>query len=134
MIGCGGKRMLRLTARYADLWNAPAFAPRMVPPGNNRPEAFEPVIGLLDAACKEVGRDPCTLGRTACVMWRPSDEVEVNMPWFGEPLTGGPEEISEVFQEFARTGVSHLQVGVFPHSLAGVEAFCPILEALDQTN
>ena len=48
------------------------------------------------------------------------------------PLTGSPEEVAEIFREFARAGVSHLQVIPWPHTLAGLEAFRPVLEALDQ--
>lgn len=69
MIGTRGKRMLRLTAQYADLWNA--FLLR----GHSRPEDLEPAMGSLDAACKDVGRDPATLARTASVHWNASDRV-----------------------------------------------------------
>ena len=131
MIGTRGKRMLRLTAQYADLWNANCTR------RHSRPEDLEPTAGLLDAACKEVGRDPATLGRTALLHWNSSDRVEAIPQWirsqWGEPLTEGPGEVAEVFREFAREGISHLQVVVWPHTLAGVEAFYPVLEALDQT-
>ena len=132
MIGTRGKRMLRLTAQYADLWNANCTR------GHSRPEDLEPAVGLLDAACKEVGRNPATLGRTALLHWNSSDRVESIPQWirslWGEPLTEGPNEVAEVFRSFARAGISHLQVIIWPHTLEGVEAFCPILEALDQTN
>ncbi len=132
MIGSRGPKSLRLTAQYADLWNA--FLLR----GNSRPEELEPTMGLLDAACEEVGRDPASLGRTASVHWNASDRVEVIPSWirsrFGPPLTGGPDEISELFRTFARAGVSHLQVIIWPHTPAGIEAFCPILEALDRSD
>ena len=134
MIGTTGKKMLRLTTRYADLWNAGAFAK---PPGQSRPEALESEMAMLDAACIDLGRDPSTLVRTAMVTWKPSDHVDA--PWagsqlFGEPLTGRPDEVAEVFHDFARAGFSHLQVCVLPNSLAGVEAFAPVLTALDQAN
>ena len=45
-------------------------------------------------------------------------------------MAGDPEEIAEVFRGFARLGFSYLQVGIFPNSLEGVEAFAPVLEAL----
>lgn len=124
--------MLRLTARYADLWNA--FLLR----GRSRPEDLEPAMGLLDAACKEVGRDPATMGRTASVHWNASERVEVMPSWvrsrYGPPLTETSADLAEVFRTFARAGISHLQVIIWPHTLAGVEAFCPVLEALDQRN
>ena len=61
----GGERMLRLTARYADVWNrdfmAATRASRLVP--EDRAAA-----AAVDAACVEVGRDPATLERTAGVL------------------------------------------------------------------
>ena len=94
-------------------------------------------MGLLDAACKEVGRDPSTLGRTASVHWNGSGRDEVMPSWvrsrFGPPLTGGPDEIAEMFRAFARSGISRLQVIIFPNTLAGIESFVPVLEALDHT-
>ncbi|CAN5629005.1 LLM class flavin-dependent oxidoreductase [soil metagenome] len=53
LIGGSRPRMLRLTARYADIWNAgglvdDAFA-------SNR---------QLDDACREIGRDPATIARS----------------------------------------------------------------------
>ena len=131
LIGTRGLKMLRLTAQYADLWNAFLLG------GRSLPQELEPAMGQLDAACKEMGRDPSTLGRTASVHWNPSDRVEVMPSWlrsrFGPPLTGRPVELAEVFREFARAGISHIQVIVWPNSVAGIEALCPVLEALDQS-
>jgi probable F420-dependent oxidoreductase len=130
MIGTRGPKMLRLTARYADLWNA--FLLR----GHSRPEDLAPAMDPLDVACKEVGRDPATLGRTATVHWNASERGEGIPSWvrsrYGPPLTGKPDELAEVFRAFARAGISHLQVNIWPHTLVGVEAFGPVLEALDQ--
>ena len=124
--------MLRLTARYGDLWNT--FAPAQ---WRGRLEYLEPEEGLVDAACKEVGRDPSTLGRSLWMLWNPSDQAEAVPPWvlrLGDPFTGASEEVAEEFREMAHVGVSHVQVAVYPNSLAGIEAFYPVLEALDQYN
>ena len=134
LIGTTGKKMLRLTARYADQWNAVSFEK---PPGQSRPEALKGEMAILDDACKNLGRDASTLERTAMVSWRPTDQRDdwIGTPFFGEPLTGSPEEVAEVFREFARAGFSHLQVSILPnYSLAAVEAFAPVLEALDNSN
>jgi alkanesulfonate monooxygenase SsuD/methylene tetrahydromethanopterin reductase-like flavin-dependent oxidoreductase (luciferase family) len=61
LIGARAPKMLRLTAQYADLWNAFLLRER------SRPEDLEPVMRPPDEACKEVGRDPATLGRTVSV-------------------------------------------------------------------
>ena len=94
---------------------------------------------MLDAACKEVGRDSATLGRTTASVHRSaSDGVESMPSWIrsrlGAPSGGRSDELAEVFREFARDGISHLQVVVWPYILAGIEAFHPVLEALDRTS
>jgi alkanesulfonate monooxygenase SsuD/methylene tetrahydromethanopterin reductase-like flavin-dependent oxidoreductase (luciferase family) len=132
MIGTRGQKMLRLTARYADFWNTSLPAQ-----WRSRLEYLEPEKGLVDVACQEVGRDPSTLGKTGWMVWRPANQPEAIPSWalrLMEPLTGTPEEVATVFREIAQVGVSHLQVAVYPNSLAGIEAFCPVLEALDRGN
>src|SRR4030042_2355604 len=49
MIGSFGKRMLSLTARYADLWNTGYLG---------RPESLNQPRQEMMAACNEAGRDP----------------------------------------------------------------------------
>jgi F420-dependent oxidoreductase-like protein len=53
LIGGSGPRMLRLSARYADIWNAVGT-----------PEDLATINQRLDAACEAEGRDPATLIRT----------------------------------------------------------------------
>jgi probable F420-dependent oxidoreductase len=126
MIGGRGPKMLRLAARYADLWNMSLPAQ-----WRSRLEYVE----LVDAACREVGRAPSTLGRTGWMLWRPANEPEAMPPWVSklmEPLSGTPEDVATVFRDIALAGISHVQVAVLPVSLRGIEAFRPVLEALDE--
>ena len=130
MIGARGPKMLRLTARYADLWNMSLPAQ-----WRSRLEYLEPGKGLVDAACREVGRAPSTLGRTGWMLWRPANQPDAMPAWVSklmEPLSGTPEDVATVFRDMARAGISHVQVAVFPVSLRGIEAFRPVLEALDR--
>ena len=53
--GGEGPRMLRLTARYADLWNTGYMG---------APETMIKPMATIEAACHKVGRDPATLGIT----------------------------------------------------------------------
>jgi alkanesulfonate monooxygenase SsuD/methylene tetrahydromethanopterin reductase-like flavin-dependent oxidoreductase (luciferase family) len=57
-VGSGGPRMLRLTARHADVWNAS---------GNNARELQGAVTASqqLDEACTTIGRDPNEIRRSA---------------------------------------------------------------------
>jgi len=118
-----GKRMLRLTAQYADLWNG------WLGYGRSWPDVLPPLRAAIDAACTERGRDPGTLGRTVAVrVALLGQEVAGGV----EPLTGTPEEIANAFRAYARGGVTHMQVWLVPNDLAGIEAFAAVLEELDR--
>jgi hypothetical protein len=53
----------------------------------------------------------------------------VMAPW---PLTGTPQELATQIRRFAEAHVAHLIVWLDPVSLAGIQAFVPVLEALDR--
>jgi probable F420-dependent oxidoreductase len=126
LIGTGGERMLRLTARYADIWNA-AWTRRV--------SELEPRLAALDAACAEAGRDPATIERSACIL--------IDLP--GASGRGGhgettrnsaplfPADTAEavaIIREYADAGISHLQVWLDPGTVAGIDTFAPVLSAL----
>jgi len=122
MIGTTGTRMLRLTARHADLWNAW---------GQHDPTAIPPLRETVDAACRAEDRDPTTLGRTVSVLidlpsraGRPREQ-----PPF---LTGEPEELAQTLRDLARQGISHVQIVLDPNTVSGIEALAPMLAALDR--
>ncbi|MEA2598415.1 MAG: hypothetical protein QOF01_4884 [Thermomicrobiales bacterium] len=124
MIGTTGKRMLALTARHADQWNV------WYSHTGNRVEGVAPLLAAVDAACAEAGRDPKSLERTVAVMVEvgPHAPSTMSVP----PLTGSPEELAASLRAYADAGVSHLQVWLEPNTVAGIEAFAPVLEALDR--
>jgi alkanesulfonate monooxygenase SsuD/methylene tetrahydromethanopterin reductase-like flavin-dependent oxidoreductase (luciferase family) len=86
LIGASGPRMLRLTARHADNWNARG-APAEAGAGNR----------LLDQYCAEIGRDPGAIARsvsvglpvlesvdaftTAIAAYRAEDFTDFRIPW-----------------------------------------------------
>ena len=121
-------RMLGLVARYADQWNVWLVF------GRNHADQIPPLRDAVDAACAGAGRDPATLERTAGVLvdvtgrkpppkTLPSGSVE-------EPIAGSSDEIAESLRAFAREGIGHLQVRLYPNNLAGIEAFAPVIERL----
>src|SRR5215210_1883476 len=61
MIGSNGDRMLRITAAHVDAWNS-WFADT-----ENSPEGVAPLRERVDAACRDVGRQPAQLARTVAV-------------------------------------------------------------------
>lgn len=126
MVGMfGGEKMLGQIARHADIWNVWALTT------GNRASGVPPLRDAVDAACRAVGRDPATLERTAAVMvdfdgayGRPGQTVP--------SLTGSAEELAEEMRSYAREGISHVQIYPDPCTVAGIEAFAPVLEILDQ--
>jgi probable F420-dependent oxidoreductase len=119
MVGAAGPRMLRLTAKLADHWNA----------GLRTIDEMPPLLAALEAACHDVGRDPATLTRSAEVRVRTS-AAPSEAPAQDRELRGDPETIVAELRRFAALGIDHLQVQLIPNSLDGVEAFAPIVEAL----
>jgi alkanesulfonate monooxygenase SsuD/methylene tetrahydromethanopterin reductase-like flavin-dependent oxidoreductase (luciferase family) len=125
MIGTVGERMLRLTAQYADAWNA-YFS--MI---GNSPERFAELQENVDAACHAVGRDPSTLARTVGVLVDVrGDRGQGAGPWTVPALTGSPREIADGLRAFERAGASEIQVWIEPTTLEGIEGFAPVIEEL----
>lgn len=127
MVGGGGPRVLRLAARYADAWNADA---------GTTPETIVDLNARVDEACADVGRDPATLERSAFLT------VDLSSPslpgdtwlediWSGNQMSGTVEEIAAWLRAYATAGIQHVQLWLNPCSVAGVEAFVPVLEHLD---
>lgn len=129
MIGTRGERMLRLTAKYADIWNG------WIAFGASRPSEVPPLREVVDAACREIGRDPATLERTLTVLvdyiGTPDLPVRVIRPDSApEPIMGSPTEIAAALRAFTAEGISHIQVVLQPNNMEGIERFAPVIEAL----
>ncbi len=95
----------------------------------NWPDVLPPLREAIDAACIRYGRDPATLGRTLGLRVAVLGE---QIAGGVEPLEGTPEQIADALREFARGGVSHVQIWLTPRTLAGIEAFAPVLAELDR--
>lgn len=123
MIGGHGQKGLRHAARLADTWSCYAEARSDV-------EELGPRIVELEAACAEVGRDPATIGRSAGI-----DVAPGSTP--GSPgvpkgaITGTAEEIADALRSLHAVGYTQLECGLFPISMAALEAMAPVLELLD---
>ena len=120
--------MLGLVARYADLWTAWAI---------NRVEDVPPLRAAVDAACRDVGRDPATLQRTVAVLLDmpgsapPTPFAAGLRSYRAPPATGSVHELADLFRGLAREGISHAIVYVQPTGIDGVEAFAEVLDLLD---
>jgi alkanesulfonate monooxygenase SsuD/methylene tetrahydromethanopterin reductase-like flavin-dependent oxidoreductase (luciferase family) len=123
MVGATGPRLLGLTAELADHWNG----------GARTPEETEHLLADVDAACAAAGRDPATLTRSVETIVRVLP-AKRGGPDGGDGETDAGEEpaaIAEVIRRYASLGIDHLQVQLRPNSLEAVEAFRPVVEALD---
>ena len=112
IIGAEGPRMLRLTAQYADQWNIGYLG---------RPETLADPRARIEAASREVGRDPKTLGITVLIgLWFP--DLESTKPAFlDEPLTGSAEDIAAAMHGYAELGVEHLMFQCEPYVPEAIE-------------
>jgi probable F420-dependent oxidoreductase len=105
MVGGDGPRMLRVTAQYADLWNTGYLG---------KPETLTEPRTRFEAACREVGRDPRTIGVTALIgLWFP--DLDPKQPPFESALVGTVEEIAAAIRAYAELGVEHIMFQVEPY-------------------
>jgi probable F420-dependent oxidoreductase len=135
LIGTKGPRMLRIAAPHVDAWNSD---------WTSRPAAIPPLRDAVDAACRDVGRDPATLERTAGVLIDlpdrdPNRSGRASVSGATEPTTkpdppatGSPEELADLLRGYAREGITHAQVWLDPSTVVGVESFARVLDLLDR--
>ena len=118
LVGGIGPRMLKLSAQYADLWNTGYIG---------QPETMAEPLAKIEAACREIGRDPVTLGITALIgLWFP--DLQAKRPrFFDHILTGTVQEIAAAMRGYAELGVQHIMVQCEPHT---PEALQRLTEAL----
>jgi probable F420-dependent oxidoreductase len=114
MIGSFGKRMLRLTAKYADLWNTGYLG---------QPDTLvKPRQELLEA-CQESGRDPATLGVTAMIELYYPDLASAPGGIDNPPLSGTTEEIARAMLAYEQAGVEHVMFHLVPYNQASISKF-----------
>jgi alkanesulfonate monooxygenase SsuD/methylene tetrahydromethanopterin reductase-like flavin-dependent oxidoreductase (luciferase family) len=107
LIGGGGeRRMLRIVAEYADLWNTWGL-----------PDRIAHKSGVLDGYCAEIGRDPATIGRTAQALVVVNGPVP-DVPPF--PVIGGSvQQLTDTVAEYRGIGLDEL---IVPDWLLGTGA------------
>jgi alkanesulfonate monooxygenase SsuD/methylene tetrahydromethanopterin reductase-like flavin-dependent oxidoreductase (luciferase family) len=131
LVGTTGPRMLRITVPYVDAWNTD---------WTSGPDVIPPLREAVDVACREVGRDPATLERTAAVLvdlpgrhaLPGEDFIEDIRVEIGPPMSGSPEVLAHHLGAYAAEGIDHLQVWIAPLTLSGIEGFASVLEVLDR--
>ena len=112
MIGSFGKRMLDLTARYADLWNSAYYG---------SVDTFARPRKKMEKACQASGRDPATLGISALLTVAYPDLMDKPPKSSPRRLTGTPEAIAQGLLGYAQTGVAHVMIHPAPFSPAALQ-------------
>jgi len=104
LIAAKGERVLRLTAKHADAWNAAWFG---FP--NDR---FAQRRADLVAACEGEGRDPATLEVTVGLTL--DAQGPSGRPGAAEALAPDVDEVARAFDAWCDLGVGHVQVDLRP--------------------
>ena len=129
MIGSKGPRMLRMTLPFVDSWNV------WFSDTGNSPTGVPALREAVDAACREVGRDPADVERTVAIQIRfPGGQGRLQGAYTetaDTPLEGSPDELAEVLRAYAREGITHVQLVMDPITRGSIEAFAPVLARLD---
>ena len=123
VVGTNGERLLRVAARHADGWNTTWISD---------PALVAPLQAAVDRACGEVGRDPGTLSRSACIyLTLPGGAGRFPTRSPEEPDPAEPAAITETLHRYAAAGIDHVMVWLDPSTPAALEAFGQVLAELD---
>lgn len=101
--------MLRLTATWADAWNAAWFGAADA--------RLRALLGELDRACQEAGRDPATMRRTVGVRIYDPDGV----PLDGRGLATDTDGLAALFDDLAAVGIDDAIIWSTPKSSAAID-------------
>jgi alkanesulfonate monooxygenase SsuD/methylene tetrahydromethanopterin reductase-like flavin-dependent oxidoreductase (luciferase family) len=130
MIGSNRPRMLSITLPFVDSWNS-WFADT-----GNRPDGVPALRERVDAACRDLGRNPADVERTVAVLVElPGGSGRIQGGYSKEapePMTGSPAEMAEVLRGYAREGIGHVQLVLDPITVESIRALAPVLAELDR--
>jgi len=118
LIGGWKPRLLRLAARYADVWNAGYYS---------GVETFAQQRMAFETARAEVGNQQVEISATLKVAWadlgRPPD-------FFGSDyLSGSADGIASVLRDYAESGVAHVMCQYHPTTPVALERLSEALAA-----
>jgi alkanesulfonate monooxygenase SsuD/methylene tetrahydromethanopterin reductase-like flavin-dependent oxidoreductase (luciferase family) len=129
MIGSNGPRMLRIAAPYVRAWNS------WFSDIGNHPAGIALLRDAVDAACRDVGRDPADIERTVAMLVRfPGGTGRIQGSYAESPpppLEGPPDVMAERLRAYAREGIGHVQLVIDPITRGSIEGFAPVLALLD---
>jgi probable F420-dependent oxidoreductase len=124
-IGARGPRMMRLIARHADAFNAV---------WHTDPDQIRPRIADLEAACRDVGRDPGQIAVTAgayVALPAPDGHAPAQMR---PAIAGTPAEVAERLLAFRAVGVEHVTISLEPWDRHGLDRAAGLVEAIHRAS
>lgn len=106
LVGGGGeRRTMRIAARFADEWNT-----------WGTPEVLAHKISVLEQHCRDVGRDPRSIRRSAQALILITEDAEraARARSSGRPVIAGSEDdVRDALEAYARAGVDEFIVPDF---------------------
>jgi alkanesulfonate monooxygenase SsuD/methylene tetrahydromethanopterin reductase-like flavin-dependent oxidoreductase (luciferase family) len=109
LVAAEGPRMMRLTATWADAWNAAWFGAADA--------RLRELLAGLDGACRMVGRDPTTIRRTVGI--RIDDRGAVSVGASG--LAADSDRLAALFDDLAALGVDDALVWSTAKTTAAID-------------
>ncbi len=129
MVGSQGPRVLRAALPHVDMWNGwHAWF-------GNTPAGLSRLLDTVDGLCREVGRDPGEVAKTAAIMIQaPGGTGRV----YGDRehegtrgISGSAAEVAAGLAAFSVTGIDHAQLVVDPITVESIEWLGDVLEHID---
>jgi alkanesulfonate monooxygenase SsuD/methylene tetrahydromethanopterin reductase-like flavin-dependent oxidoreductase (luciferase family) len=119
LVAGNGPRLLRLVARYADVWNTAWFG---LPDDRLRER-----LRNLDAALAAEARDPSSLRRTVAIeivdpAAAPSEEVR------GTSIVKSADAIKRAVDSYEQLGIDGLIIGLRPYTRRTLETLAEVVE------
>jgi alkanesulfonate monooxygenase SsuD/methylene tetrahydromethanopterin reductase-like flavin-dependent oxidoreductase (luciferase family) len=120
VVGSVGPRMLEIALPHVSGWNV------WFDHFDNDPERFREIVGRVEAACREVGRDPAEVDATAALLLqfgeRPLRRNSRNA------ITGHPGRMAEAILRLHEAGALHIQLVLDPITLDSIDRLSPVLD------
>jgi alkanesulfonate monooxygenase SsuD/methylene tetrahydromethanopterin reductase-like flavin-dependent oxidoreductase (luciferase family) len=119
LVAAQGRRMLRLTARYADAWNTAWFGPP--------DDLLRRRLAELNAALEAEGRDPATLRRTVGMEVRDPAATDPGED-LGDGFDGSVDELARAIDAHDRLDFDDLIVQLAPKTTRSLDRLVAALE------
>jgi alkanesulfonate monooxygenase SsuD/methylene tetrahydromethanopterin reductase-like flavin-dependent oxidoreductase (luciferase family) len=119
LVAAKGRRMLRLTARYADAWNTAWFG---LPD-----DLLQRRLAELNAALEAEGRDPATLRRTVGMEVRDPQAAD-SVGDLGMGFGGSVDELARAIDAYERLGFDDLLLQLEPKTTRSLDRLAEALE------